>query len=111
MVGTYRSSLGRLALSDDGTFTAVGWPADLKDATGDPQSRTGSGTWELDAANDSDWPVSFSFHKIDDYWDSDVQGGYYGDGLMVSGSREDPRLYAFLGDPDSCDLVTFTRDG
>lgn len=30
---------------------------------------------------------------------------------MVSGSRENPRHYAFLGDPDNCDLVTFTRDG
>jgi hypothetical protein len=110
MVGTYRSSVGRLTLNSDGTFTTVGWPTNLEGATSDPQRRTGSGTWERTAANDSDWPVSFSFHKISDYWDSDVRGGYYGDGLMVSGSRENPRLYAFVGDPDNCDLVTFTRD-
>lgn len=62
---------------------------------------------ELDSRH---WEVAFSFHEISDYWDSDARGGYYGDGLMVSGSRESPRLYAFVGDPDSCDLVTFTRD-
>lgn len=110
MVGAYRNSAGRLILKSDGTFTTVGWPTDLEGATVDPQSRTGSGTWELTAADDADWPVSFSFHKISGYWDSDVRGGYYGDGLLVSGSRESPRLYAFVGDPDNCDLVTFTRD-
>ncbi len=109
MVGVYRSSVGRLALSRDGTFTTVGWPIGLEGASSDPRSRTGSGTWELTAASDSGFPVSFSFHQISDYWDSDVRGGYYGDGLMVSGSRENPRLYAFVGDPDNCDLVTFTR--
>jgi hypothetical protein len=82
-----------VTLSKDGTFTTVGWPTDLEGATSDPQS----------------WPVSFSFHKISAYWDSDVRGGYYGGGLMVSGSRENPRLYEFVGDPDNCDLVTFTR--
>ncbi|MET8411716.1 hypothetical protein ABZV34_27085 [Streptomyces sp. NPDC005195] len=98
-----------MTLNSDGTFTTIGWPTNLEGATSDPQSRTGSGTWERTAAIDSDWPVSFSFHKISDYWDSDVRGGYYGDGLMVSGSRENPRLYAVGGDPDNCDLVTFTR--
>ncbi|NEY36837.1 hypothetical protein GTU99_32675 [Streptomyces sp. PRKS01-65] len=109
MVGAYRSSAAGLVLRSDGTFTTVGWPTDLDGAVSDPQSRTGSGTWELTAADDSGWPVSFSFHKISGYWDSDVRGGYYEDGLMVSGSRDHPRLYAFAGDPDSCDLVTFTR--
>ncbi|MFE6225512.1 hypothetical protein [Microtetraspora glauca] len=98
-----------MALDSVGTFTAVGWPADLDGATGETRGRTGSGTWKLAAVNDADWPLSFSFHKISGYWDSDVNGGSYGDGLYVSGSRENPHLYRYVGDPDSCELDTFTR--
>ncbi|MEU1494927.1 hypothetical protein ACFYPA_29425 [Streptomyces sp. NPDC005775] len=99
-----------MTLDSDGTFTTVGWPTDLEGATGNPQNRTGSGTWKLTAANDPDRSVSFAFHTISGYWDSDVRGGNYGDGLMVSGSRGNPRFYAFVGDPDNCDLVTFARE-
>lgn len=109
LVGTYQNSSRRLTLSDNGTFTTVGWPTSLEEAASDPQRRTGSGTWELTAAKDSGWPVSFSFHKITGYWDSDVNGGYYGDGLYVSGSPENPHLYGFVGDPDNCEVDTFTR--
>ncbi|MFE9742281.1 hypothetical protein [Streptomyces sp. NPDC006477] len=97
-----------MSLSSDGTFTTLGWPASLEGATGDPQSRTGSGTWKLTSAGGSDWPVSFTFHKISGYWDSAVNVGYYGDGLYVDGSRENPRLYGYVGDPDSCELDAFT---
>lgn len=110
LAGTYQSSVGRLTLDNDGTFTTVGWPTDLDGATGDTKSRTGSGTWKLAAVNDSGWPVSFTFHKISGYWDSDVNGGYHGDGLYVGGSRENPHLYGYVGDPDSCELDTFTRN-
>ncbi|MFI1028289.1 hypothetical protein [Streptomyces sp. NPDC020951] len=108
MIGTYRSPTGSLSLNGDGTFTAVGWPANLDSATGDPRQRTGNGTWELTAAGGSGWPVEFTFHKISDYWDSQVKGGYYGSGVFVDGSRDDPRLYEYVGDPDACDLNTFT---
>ncbi|MGW0859272.1 hypothetical protein [Streptomyces sp. NPDC002690] len=110
LVGTYQSAVGRLTLSSDGTFTTLGWPTSLEDATGEPQSRTGSGTWELTPGDGLDWPVDFTFHKISGYWDSAVSGGYYGDGLHVSGSRENPHLYEYVGDPDSCELDTFTRN-
>ncbi|MEU5919004.1 hypothetical protein [Streptomyces sp. NPDC047141] len=99
-----------MTLGSDGTFTTLGWPAGLEEATGDPQSRTGSGTWKLAPVDGSDWPVSFAFHKISGYWDGAVDGGYYGDGLYVSGSRENPHLYGYVGDPDSCELDTFTRN-
>ncbi|MBX9427420.1 hypothetical protein K4902_34525 [Streptomyces lateritius] len=109
LVGTYQGAVGRLTLSSDGTFTTLGWPASLEEATGDPQSRTGSGTWKLTSVDGSDWPVSFTFHKISGYWDSAVNGGYHGNGLYVSGSRENPHLYGYVGDPDSCELDTLTR--
>ncbi|TXS49076.1 hypothetical protein [Streptomyces sp. t39] len=110
LAGTYRSAVGRLTLSSDGTLTALGWPANLEGAIGDPQSRTGSGTRKRTPADGSDWPVLFTFHRISGYWDSDVSGGYYGDGLHVSGSRENPHLYRYVGDPDSCELDTFMRN-
>ncbi|WP_018546132.1 hypothetical protein [Streptomyces sp. LaPpAH-108] len=109
LVGTYKNSASRLTLRADGTFTTVGWPTDLDDADGDPWSRTGSGTWELTPAHDTDWPVSFSFHKISGYRDSDAEGGSYGNGLYIGGSRDNPHLYEFVGDPDSCDLATLKR--
>ncbi|WP_185993011.1 hypothetical protein [Streptomyces sp. 130] len=52
-----------------------------------------------------------SFRKISGYRDSDADGGYYGDGLMIGGSRDHPRLYSFVGDPDDCKVTTFTRKG
>ncbi|WP_245703666.1 hypothetical protein [Streptomyces lushanensis] len=97
-----------MTLNKDGSFTAAGWPSDLEGAAS-PEQRTGNGTWELTAADSSDWPVSFTFHKISGYWDSEVKGGYYGNGVYVSGSRENPHLYEFVGDPDRCDIDTFTR--
>ncbi|WP_229834858.1 hypothetical protein [Streptomyces xantholiticus] len=97
-----------MTLNKDGSFTTAGWPIDLESATGDPE-RTGNGTWELTPADSSDWPVSFSFREISGYWDSETEGGNYGSGVYVGGSREKPHLYEFVGDPDVCDLITFTR--
>ncbi|MEU7603956.1 hypothetical protein AB0B78_14895 [Streptomyces sp. NPDC040724] len=107
--GTYRSPTGSVVLNSDGTFTSVGWPADLDGATGDPARRAGSGTWKLSAAGDSGWPVSFTFHEISGYWDSKVKHGYYGNGVYVSGTRDTPHFYEYVGDPDACHLNTFTR--
>ena len=107
--GSYRSPAGSLTLNGDGTFTAVGWPRELDGASGDPRKRTGSGTWKLSAAGDPDWPISFTFHKISGYWDSQVEHGHYGSGVFVSGTRDNPSFYEYVGDPDNCDLNTFTR--
>ncbi|MEV4940498.1 hypothetical protein [Streptomyces zaomyceticus] len=109
LVGTYAHSIARLTLRDDGTFATVGWPADLEGAAGLTRDRTGSGTWTLSSEHDEAWPVAFTFHKISDYLDSDVSGDSYGNGLHVGGSRENPRLYEYVGDPDSCELATLTR--
>ncbi|MFG2569225.1 hypothetical protein ACGFR6_27830 [Streptomyces sp. NPDC048567] len=111
MVGAYQGSVGRVILNSDGSFTTVGWPTELRGAaSGDPRSRAGSGTWFLtDVDDESSFAVRMSFHEISGYLDSDAGGGYYGDGLMVSGSRKHPHLYSFVGDPDDCDVTTFTR--
>ncbi|MFD5749350.1 hypothetical protein [Streptomyces sp. NPDC127033] len=63
----------------------------------------------MTADDASDWPVSFAFHDISDYWDSEVKGGKFGSGLFVTGSRSAPRLYEFIGDPDACDIRTFRK--
>ncbi|MFG2174723.1 hypothetical protein ACGFMO_25750 [Streptomyces niveus] len=105
LIGTYRHSDLSIVLSGDGKFTTQGWPTDVDG----PPRKVGSGTWELTAEGDSGFPVSLSFHEIGGFWDSDTKGGYYGAGLYVEGDREDPRLYEFLGDPDACDVQTFSR--
>jgi hypothetical protein len=51
--------------------TATTATASTAQSTSARPNRTGSGTWELTAADDADWPVSFSFHKISGYWDSE----------------------------------------
>lgn len=110
LVGTYQNSSGRVTLRNNGTFATVGWPTGLDGATGDPRSRTGSGTWELTAGANLDWPVDFTFHKISGFWNSDAKnGGTYGEGFDVGGSRDDPYLYSYVGDPDQCEIATFTR--
>lgn len=111
VVGAYKGSDGRITLNSDGSFTTVGWPTELRGAAvGDPQSRTGSGTWFLNGADDeSSFVVRMSFHEISGYLDGGADSGHYGDGLMVSGSRKNPHLYSFVGDPDGCDVTTFTH--
>ncbi|MBT2399487.1 hypothetical protein [Streptomyces sp. ISL-100] len=108
LVGTYRTTANRsLTLNQDGSFTTTGWPSDLEGATGEPERRTASGTWELTAGDDRlDWPVSFTFDEISDM----DAGGGYGAGINVGGSRENPHLFEFIGDPDGCDLDTFKRE-
>lgn len=110
LVGTYRDAAGRsVSLKGDGTFTTTGWPTDLEGAEGPPELRDGNGTWELTSTDSDDYPISLTFHRISDYWNSSEEGGYYGTGLYVDGSRQVPRLYEYRGDPDVCDLNRFKR--
>ncbi|MFF7680736.1 hypothetical protein [Actinacidiphila glaucinigra] len=90
LVGTYRSSSSEtVTLNKDGTFTSDGWPAGVG---------IGSGTWRLNPPESPAWPLDFSF-----------QEGASGTGLSIQGSRKNPELYEFVGDPDQCDVVTFRR--
>lgn len=109
LAGSYRSDQGSIVtLGENGSLTTTGWPADLDGATGTAERRTGRGNWEL-SDDPSGWDVSLSFHKISDY--KSAGDGHYGSGLEVSGSRQNPQLYYFLGDPDNCDnLIVFKSD-
>ncbi|MEW2263280.1 hypothetical protein ACGF5T_16885 [Streptomyces sp. NPDC047853] len=50
----------------------------------------------------------FSFHEINDY---EGDPGSYGSGLDICGNREDPRLFAWIGDPDDCtNMSIFSRE-
>ncbi|MEV4993022.1 hypothetical protein [Streptomyces niveus] len=96
-----------MTLKGDGTFTTTGWPTDLEGAEGPPEQREGNGTWELTGTDSVNYPISLTFHTISGYSDSSGEGGYYGTGLYVDGSRRVPRLYEYQGDPDVCDLNRF----
>ncbi|MFI1212511.1 hypothetical protein ACH4UV_33480 [Streptomyces sp. NPDC020802] len=50
-----------------------------------------------------------TFHTISDYGNGSEEGGYYGTGLYVGGSRQAPRLHEYRGDPDLCDVNRFKR--
>ncbi|MEU0227124.1 hypothetical protein ABZ177_22570 [Streptomyces sp. NPDC006284] len=109
LVGTYRNPSGSsVTLRGDGSFTTVAWPADLDDATGPLDRRRGSGRWVLTDGARNDFDVSLSFHEINDY---EGDPGSYGSGLDISGNREDPRLFAWIGDPDDCtNMSIFSRE-
>ncbi|MFJ6582478.1 hypothetical protein ACIQNR_04650 [Streptomyces griseoviridis] len=110
LVGTYQDAADRsVTLKGDGTFTTTGWPTDLEGAEGPPEQREGNGTWELTSTDSVDYPISLTFHTISGYWNSAEEGGYYGTGLHVDGSRRVPRLYEYRGDPDVCDINRFKR--
>lgn len=106
LVGTYVHSDISITLKGDGEFTTQGWPTNVDG----PVSRLGSGTWELTAPDDPDYSVSFAFRKITGFWNSEAKGGgYYGTGLYLGGSRKEPHLWEFVGDPDACDFVVYKR--
>lgn len=111
LVGTYRDAADRsVSLKGDGTFTTAGWPTDLEEAEGPAEQRVGSGTWQLTSPDSVRFPLSLSFDVISDHVNSSGEAVGYDTGLYVDGSREAPRLYEFLGDPDICDLNRFKRD-
>lgn len=102
LVGSYAADDGaRLDLERDGTFTASSL-----DNSGVFRARpplSGSGTWALR-------PEDSRFRDIRMSLDSapEDEGGYV-HGLYVSGSRDDPWLYRYLSDPDTCALYRLDR--
>jgi hypothetical protein len=83
LAGVYTSvEGGRIELADDGSFSASIHPGD---------NEVGLWTLDLDSASSEDLMLE------------DLQ-------LWISGSREEPWLYRFKGDPDRCKLIEFRRD-
>jgi len=98
LVGTYRGTGGTaLTLKGDGSFTATGLPTDPDTGT-EIAVGSNAGNWKLSPADGNDWPVALDFAKIS-----------YGTGFFVSGDRQDPHLYDFIGDPDMCDVRSLTQ--
>ncbi|KAA0935372.1 hypothetical protein [Streptomyces apricus] len=110
LFGTYRNPSGSsVTLRADGSFATVAWPADLDEATGPVDRRRGGGRWELGDGGRDDFDVRLAFDEINDY-EVGVPGTY-GSGFDISGDRADPRLYAWVGDPDDCaNMSTFSRE-
>jgi hypothetical protein len=82
LAGVYTSlDGGRVELSEDGHYSASNLPGANEE-----------GTWTLDLDSKS----------TEDLRLEDLQ-------LWISGNREEPWLYRFEGDPDSCDLIKFHR--
>ncbi|MFR9673495.1 hypothetical protein [Streptomyces sp. TR02-1] len=109
MTGVYHNGPERsVTLKEDGAFTVTGWPEGLDGATGAVEERMGSGKWKLNDVDAQTFDIWLSYSEISD--DETVSGGNYGGGFDVSGSRQEPQLYFFVGDPDDCNnLAVFTQ--
>ncbi|MEU7582253.1 hypothetical protein AB0B50_32245 [Streptomyces sp. NPDC041068] len=113
LTGTYRGHpMGSLTLKGDGTFTVTDWPdfasrnrlADWPDPEIKLLSR--KGTWRLAPKRDDvERDITFTFD------DGDSHSGYNSPSYDIAGSKDDPRIYDIVGDPDVCDFHTFERDG
>jgi hypothetical protein len=85
LAGIYTSPEGgRIELGEDGRYSASDLPGDT--------GRSKEGTWTLDLDSET----------TEDLRLGDLQ-------VWISGDREEPWLYRFDGDPDSCDLIKFQR--
>jgi hypothetical protein len=100
LVGTYvTADGGRLDLRADGTLTATGLASELDPYATPPRRVSGPGTWKLLPARDGVGDIQVDFDGPDGY------GSY----LEISGSRDEPWLYWYIGDPQGCDLYRFDR--
>ncbi|MEU7188918.1 hypothetical protein [Streptomyces sp. NPDC045369] len=103
LVGQYVGSpSGKLELKADGTMRATDWPK--YDVFGDnpelaPQEVRGT------------WRIRPGSHKTPhgDFAEDDLDLTGADGGFAVSGSRENPRLYRGVGDPDGCHFHEFKR--
>lgn len=104
LVGTYEGKpFGRLTLAADGTFTAQDWPdPGAFEITGSsPRIAAGHGTWTLEPET--------HFEDLDLHFATLGTQHNYGAGYSVAGSRQEPRVYRFAGDPDVCKFHIFRR--
>jgi hypothetical protein len=102
LVGTYvTADGGRLELRADGTFDASGLADHDVDGEPAPRRLSGPGTWGLRPADSVEQDIYLSFTA--------PAGHQEGFGVSIAGTREEPWLYWYVGDPDSCDLYGFER--
>ncbi|UQI49742.1 hypothetical protein M1P56_35090 (plasmid) [Streptomyces sp. HU2014] len=105
MAGTYQGKpFGTLTLHADGTFTAADW-ADF-DFYSDKYQNLGasSGSWQLSIPQHHDRKGDPEVIRLHSPYES--QGGGF---FHVTGSRQQPRLYVYAGDPDSCNFHEFIK--
>ena len=96
LIGRYTSSSsnGQLDLQARGRFTATSFV--IRDR--EPVSLSGAGSWSL-------LPEDSPLGDVDlDFDDQSI-----GATIRVSGTRSQPVLYRYIGDPDSCRLERFER--
>jgi len=103
LVGTYHTGLQAsrsLTLKVDGSFIARGWH------TGAGSSGTVAGVWDLESADaQSTGDISLTFEPMRGTAQTTRTGSYLG----VEGSRTEPVLFEFDGDPDNCEVNRLKR--
>ncbi|MEU9982099.1 hypothetical protein [Streptomyces sp. NPDC050856] len=112
LVGTYEGSpFGTLTIAADGTFTVSDWPHPDDDPVSEESRRVadGKGSWKLFPEREGGSDMALLFSMLSGVWQSRLGGGAFGSDLNVTGTRSDPRLYEFAGDPDVCDFHSFVR--
>ncbi|MDT0265976.1 hypothetical protein RM844_06680 [Streptomyces sp. DSM 44915] len=118
LVGDYTGDpFGALHLAADGTFRVTDWQGEIPREHRDShhttrereerESRTGHGEWTLHDPASPLGDLSLDFHQLDGVLREDE--GIYDRDLEVGGSTPSPTLHQYLGDPDLCDVLTFTR--
>jgi hypothetical protein len=101
LVGTYSGqNAGTLVLNGDGSFTA----SELDVGFGDQgiTAKSGTGTWTLQDRDSLQTDVSLVFVGPDG-----TEGGW--DLIDVAGTKAEPLLWYFYGDPDECNLREMKR--
>jgi hypothetical protein len=96
LIGRYVSSRGgQLVLETSGTFKAQGIEIDFDGRT---LSLSGPGEWSLLPGDDGFGDISLRFDEA-----------RFATYMRVSGTRPEPWLYWYIGDPDSCVIERFER--
>jgi hypothetical protein len=96
LAGRYVTSRGaQLVLDTSGTFTARDIAIEFENR---PMTLAGPGTWSLSPGGDGFGDIDLSFNQA-----------RVGASLSISGSRTEPWLYRYIGDPDSCRIQRFVR--
>jgi hypothetical protein len=117
LVGDYTGKpFGELHLEADGTFTVTDWQDEVpSEYWGDTNardreetlSREGYGEWELYDSSTTTGDIELVFHQLDGIREDG--DGLSGREMKLGGSRSSPTLYQYLGDPDLCEFLKFTK--
>ncbi|WP_433618686.1 hypothetical protein ACQP2P_21915 [Dactylosporangium sp. CA-139114] len=100
LVGTYEAQDGaHLELQADGSLVAT---ALVTEFMGESLNLSGPGEWSLQSAGGSQGDIRLRLT-------SDGKPRSHGTSLDISGTREQPWLYWYEGDPDVCHLYRFNK--